>query len=148
MSINFQKKVVAFKNKPFNVEVFESADEVVKVSANRSRTDRSFHDMSNPSEVDRHFTGVDSLDEALEMMRSGYQPTVDKLKSGIKANVSGQGKRVVQRQTSDVGTDVGLEHDRAADIQRQNENDKNDKADDRTRQTTIVLLESALFTGS
>ena len=94
MSINFQKKVVAFKNKPFNVEVFESADEVVRVSAKRSRTDSRFHNMSDPSEVDKNWTGVSSLEEALELMKSGYQPTVDKLKTGIKANVSGQGKRI------------------------------------------------------
>ena len=94
MSINFQKKVHAFNNKPFNVEVFESADEVVKVSASRTRTSYDFHDMTNPSEIDKKWTGVDSLDEALELMRTGYQPTVDKLKTGIKANVQGQGKRI------------------------------------------------------
>ena len=94
MSVNFQKKVAAFKNEKFNVEVFDSANEVVEVSARRTRTSNGFHDMSNPSEVNKKWTGVGSLDEALGLMRSGYQPTVDKLKTGIKANVQGQGKRI------------------------------------------------------
>lgn len=94
MSINFQKKVKAFKNKPINIEVFDSANEVVEVSSRRKMTSSKFHDMSDPSQVDANWTGVSSLNEALEMMRSGYQPTVDKLKVGIKANVQGQGKRI------------------------------------------------------
>ena len=94
MSINFQTRVKAFQNKNFNVEVFDSANEVVEVSSRRSITDRQFNDMSNPSEIDKSWTGVKSLDEALELMRTGYQPTVDKMKTGIKANVQGQGKRI------------------------------------------------------
>lgn len=95
MSVNFQKKVKAFGDRNFNVEVFDSANEVASVSARRKITNASFHDMSNPSEVDQDFTGVHSLDEALELMRSGYQPTVDKLKNGLRgANVQGQGKRI------------------------------------------------------
>lgn len=94
MSINFQKRVAAFKNRPFNVEVFSSANEVVEVSSRRKITSSSFHDMNDPSQVDKSWTGVASLDEALELMKSGYQPTVDKMKTGIKANVQGQGKRI------------------------------------------------------
>ena len=76
MSINFQTKVKAFKNGNFNVEVFDSANEVVEVSSRRTRTSTQFYDMSNPSEIDAGWTGVSSLDEALELMRGGYQPTV------------------------------------------------------------------------
>lgn len=94
MSINFQMNVKAFKNKPFNVEVFDSANEVVEVSARRQMTSSEFHDMTDPSQVDKKWSGVGSLDEALELMRNGYQPTVDKMKTGIKANVQGQGKRI------------------------------------------------------
>ena len=94
MSINFQKKVKAFKNCNVNVEVFTSASEVVDVSSKRSITDHNFNDMSNPSEIDQNFTGVSSLEEALEIMRNGYQPTVEKMKTGIKANIQGQGKRI------------------------------------------------------
>lgn len=95
MSVNFQKKVSAFKNRNFNVEVFESAEEVVKVSKTRTRTSAAFHDMTNPAEIDRSWTGVKSLDEALEIMHNGYQPTVEKLKDGMKqAKVQGQAKRI------------------------------------------------------
>ena len=94
MSINFQTKVKAFKNGNFNVEVFDSANEVVEVSSRRTRTSTQFYDMSNPSEIDAGWTGVSSLDEALELMRGGYQPSDDKMKIGIKANVQGQGKRI------------------------------------------------------
>lgn len=92
--INFQKNVAAFDNKVVNVEMFDSANEVVEVSARRKMTSTRFHNMSDPSEIDQSWTGVASLEEAKELMRSGYQPTVDKLKTGIKANVQGQGKRI------------------------------------------------------
>lgn len=94
MSQNFQMKVKSFNNKNFNVEIFDSANEVVEVSSRRSITNSDFKDISNPRNIDKDWTGVSSLNEALEMMRSGYQPTVDKMKTGIKANVQGQGKRI------------------------------------------------------
>ena len=94
MAVNFQKKVAAFKNRNVNVEVFDSANEVVEVNARRERTSSIFYDMSNPREIDSKWTGVESLDEACNLMRTGYQPTVDKMKTGIKANVQGQGKRI------------------------------------------------------
>lgn len=94
MAINFQAKVKAFDNKEINVEVFNSANEVVEVSSRRSLTSSRFSDMSKPSNIDKGWAGVASLDEACEMMKTGYQPTVDKMKTGIKANVQGQGKRI------------------------------------------------------
>lgn len=94
MSVNFQKKVKALEGCNVNVEIFDSANEVVEVSARRQRTSTYFHDMSNPKEINKEWTGVKSLGEACEMMRTGYQPTVDKMKMNIKANISGQGKRI------------------------------------------------------
>ena len=94
MSVNFQKKVQAFGGGMFNVEVFDSANEVVEVNSRRKMTSTRFYDMSKPSKIDKSWTGVNSLEEACELMRSGYQPTVEKLKTGIKANVQGQGKRI------------------------------------------------------
>lgn len=77
-------------------EMFNSTNEVVETGSRRSVTDRSFHDMRDgklggerPS-----WCGVDSFEEAEQLMRDGYQPTVDKMKAGIKANVQGQGKRI------------------------------------------------------
>lgn len=94
MSKNFQMNVKAFRNARINVEVFDSANEVVESSGRRERTSRSFRDMTDPHEIDKDFTGVSSLADALEIMRTGYQPTVDKMKTGIKANVQGQAKRI------------------------------------------------------
>ena len=94
MAFNFQKKVAAFGNANINVEVFDSANEVAEVSSRRSITNSMFHDISDPREIDKSWTGVASLEEALDLMKTGYQPTVDKMKTGIKANVNGQGKRI------------------------------------------------------
>lgn len=93
MSVNFQKKVAAFKNRPFNVEVFNSANEVVEVSSRRKITDSSFKNMEKKN-IRKSWHGVSSFKEALDLMKTGYQPTVDKMKAGIKANVQGQGKRI------------------------------------------------------
>lgn len=94
MSQNFQKKVAAFNNEIVNVEVFNSANEVVEVSGRRKITNSRFHDMAKPGQVEEYFTGVKSLKEAWGLMRGGYQPTVDKLKTDLKPNLSGQGKRI------------------------------------------------------
>lgn len=90
---NYQKSIKAFNGEPINVEIFDSANEVVSVNKSRKITSACFHDMEN-YDIHEDWHGVDSYDEALELMSTGYQPTVDKLKSGIKANVQGQAKRV------------------------------------------------------
>ena len=92
--------IKSFKTKLFsgNVEIFNSAQEVVEVGRQRNITDSSFHDMHKPDEVDSKFCGgVKTFEEAEELMKTGYQPTVDRMKKGIKANVSGQGKRIAFR---------------------------------------------------
>lgn len=95
MSINTRVTVKAFNNLKANIECFNSAAEVVDTNRRRHITSSQFDDMSNPSEIDRNWTGVKSLKEAEELMRTGYQPTVEKLKSGtMKANLQGQGKRI------------------------------------------------------
>lgn len=88
MAAIIEKKV---KNVKFMVETFAGANEVVEVSRNRKITDSKFDDQRK--RVSPDFTGVQNFDEALELMRTGYQPTVDKLKD-IKVNLQGQGKRV------------------------------------------------------
>ena len=90
----------AFKTNLFsgNVEIFNSAQEVVEVSHTREITDSCFHDMHDKSSIDPDFCGgVNTFEEAEQLMKTGYQPTVDKMKTGIKANVSGQAKRVSYR---------------------------------------------------
>ena len=86
-------KVEAFKNAVINFERFNSAQEVVKASANRKMTSSSFQDMSKSKNIDRSFTSVSSLDEALEIMRTGYQPAVESLKTA-NSGLSGEGKRI------------------------------------------------------
>lgn len=77
-------------------EQYNSAAEVVADCRTRKITDKSFHDM-NDGLLGGHgekWSGVKSYDEALEYLEKGYQPVVDKLKFEIKANLSGQGKRI------------------------------------------------------
>lgn len=90
MSTIIDKKALGMS---YHVEIFSSASEVAEVSSRRTITNSSFDDMSK-AYIDKSWTGVGSLNEALELMRTGYQPTVDKLKAKLKANVAGNGKRI------------------------------------------------------
>lgn len=85
-------KVKTFGNSDFHVEFYDSAYQVVEDCKIRKITSRSFHDMRH-YDIDR-WHGVNSYDDALKLMETGYQPTVDKLKASIKANLSGQAKRI------------------------------------------------------
>lgn len=85
--------VKAFKNSHFNIEVYDSAYQVVKDCETRKITDSSFNNMRKDVD-DKDWYGVASYQEALDLMETGYQPTVDELKKGIKANLSGQAKRI------------------------------------------------------
>lgn len=75
----------------FHIEFFESADEVVRTCTERKITDSLFHDYSK-EELRQRWHGVKTYAEALEMMRTGYQPTVDSMKNIFKAN-AGESKR-------------------------------------------------------
>ena len=89
MSTIFDKKVDGVK---FHVERFASAIEVADVSGQRKITDSSF---DNIPESDRwSWRGCKSWDDALDMMRNGYQPTVEKLKSLLTISAKGNGKRI------------------------------------------------------
>lgn len=90
MSAIIDKKALGMS---YHVEIFSSASEVVEVSSRRTITNSSFDDMSK-AYIDKSWAGVGSLNEALELMRTGYQPTVDELKTKLKANVAGNGKRI------------------------------------------------------
>ena len=81
------------RNVKVNVETYVSADDVLKDNEKRVRTSESFYDMKNKS-MRKGFEGVESYDEAIELFRHGYQPTVDSMKSSLKVNVSGTRKRV------------------------------------------------------
>lgn len=78
-------------------EMFNSANEVVETGSRRNITSSSFSNMRDGS-LGGHSAswcgGVSTFEEAEKMMREGYQPTVDKMKANIKANVQWQGKRI------------------------------------------------------
>lgn len=90
-----EKTVKAFNNQKVFVECYDSADEVVEVSGKRPYRNNFDQDMRKPGEVSKSWHYVDSFEEATELMKTGYQPTVEKLKKGtLKANVQGQAKRI------------------------------------------------------
>lgn len=72
------------------IESFDCADEVVRTCANR----KTRFDRDQQKRRDYDFIGVHSYQEACELMRTGYEPSVEKLKAGIKSSLQGQGKRI------------------------------------------------------
>lgn len=73
-------------------EKYDSANEVVSDCENRKITDRQFEDIKGASSW--KWRGVESYEHAMELMRYGYQPTVDKLKEKLKFSRQGNGKRI------------------------------------------------------
>lgn len=86
-------KVKGFKNNEFHIEMYDSAYQVVEDCKKRKITNSRFENMREEN-ISKDWHGVDSYDEALKLMETGYQPTVEKLKKGIKSNLSGVAKRV------------------------------------------------------
>lgn len=82
-------------NVDFIVESYNSSADVVKDCKIRSITDSKFHNMqSNLGGNSPEWCGVNSYEQALQFLGEGYQPTVEKLKVGIKSNLQGNGKRI------------------------------------------------------
>jgi len=94
MSVIKSKKFVFSTGKKFkaNIEFYNSAQEVVDDCKTRKNTSSSFHDYSKES-VKEDWHGVKTYEEALELLRTGYQPTVDAFKN-VKFKSSGNGKRI------------------------------------------------------
>lgn len=78
-------------NYKFHIERFDSAAEVVEKCRSRKMTSARFDDVKNMSLGSWY--GVDSYDQALEYMRTGYQPTVESMKGVFRANKMGEGTR-------------------------------------------------------
>ncbi len=78
-------------NRKFHIEEFDSAMEVAETCKDRKITDKSFNDAEKVNYGSWY--GVNSYSEALDYMRNGYQPTVEKLRSAFKISKSGQGTR-------------------------------------------------------
>lgn len=94
MSIIQRKKVTTSSHNNYNIhmECFNSAQEVVKTCQERKVTDSNFHNMATHS-IDEDWHQVKSYAEALDLMKTGYQPTVEKMRDVFKTKVSGEGKR-------------------------------------------------------
>ena len=89
------------------VERFESADEMVRVSRNRHITDSSFTDKRKSSNLRSNWDGVETFQEAEELLMYGYQPFVDKLEAKLSLTAHGMGsKRVVEHKV--VGQTVSV----------------------------------------
>ena len=80
----------------FMIESYNSTADVVHDCKPRKITDSEFCDMQDGTlgGHSKSFCGVDSYEQALQFLEEGYQPTVEKLKTGIKANLQGNGKRI------------------------------------------------------
>ena len=77
-------------------ESYNSAADIVADCKKRAITNKCFDNMAdgNLGGQDKKWCGVDSYEQALEYLEKGYQPIVDKLKIAVKANISGQSKRI------------------------------------------------------
>lgn len=80
----------------FVIESYNSTADVVKDCKNRKITSYKFKDMQDGTlgNHSKEWCGVDSYEQALQFLEEGYQPAVEKLKTGIKANLQGNGKRI------------------------------------------------------
>jgi len=76
------------------IESFDNADEVVRVCKSRPLNRAAGFNKDEQEREYPSFTGVKNWNEACELLRTGYQPAVDAMKTGIKANLAGQGKRI------------------------------------------------------
>ena len=85
-------KVSSIKTINIHMEHFESAQEVAKTCATREITNSSFDDI--PKKDFGDWQGVKSYGEALDLLRNGYQPTVDAMNGVFKASKNGEAKRI------------------------------------------------------
>ena len=96
MSVIKEYKLKSANGYKIMCEQYNSAAEVVEDCKTRSITSRNFNNM-NDGKLGGHsknWCGVDSYEQALGFLANGYQPTVDKMKVSIKANLQGNGKRI------------------------------------------------------
>ena len=82
--ITIPKRVGEKPNYKFHIERYDSADEMVANLKTRTNTSTYFYDMPRKVKSDPSWYGVESYEQALEFMRTGYQPTVEKFKGSIK----------------------------------------------------------------
>ncbi len=77
------------------VEYYHSANDVADDAKYRKITDNEFKDYSKKGNIDSHWTGCDSYEQALEYLRTGYEPIVKDLEREYKLNAKGgESKRI------------------------------------------------------
>lgn len=102
MSQIFSRKInVRGKENKVNIEIFGSADELVKTCETRTNTDGRFYDMRSKADSESKWHGA-TYEETMNLLRHGYQPTVESLRGVFNAKVTGEGKRF-KFQNSPVG---------------------------------------------
>lgn len=90
MSVRKEKMVeIDYKRFDTHVEIYNSAEEVVKDCASR-HTRISGYEVTK---ISKDWCGVTSYAEALNLMKDGYQPVVETLSSAIKVTPR-EGKRI------------------------------------------------------
>ena len=85
--------VKSFNNKKVMLESFANVSEVVETCQRRKITDSCFDDKTKGN-YKGEFEGVENYQDALDLLQHGYQPIVERMKGDIKANLSGNGKRI------------------------------------------------------
>ena len=77
-------------------ETYYSTSDIVNDLKKRSITDRNFDNMQDGTlgGNSKSFCGVETYDEAIELLEKGYQPIVKKMKTNISENVRGLSKRI------------------------------------------------------
>lgn len=79
-----KERDIDFGYKKLNVraEIYNSAEEVVKSCKNRPARHRQY--VMDSKEIRKSWHGVGSYQEALDMLKVGYQPTVEELRGELK----------------------------------------------------------------
>lgn len=74
-------------------EIYGSVNEMVDLLKTRPITDTEFYDQQK-KDIDRSWTGVGSYQEALDLLKDGYQPVVKDLKTKLQTNITNDIKRM------------------------------------------------------
>ena len=77
-------------------ETYYNTSDIVEDLKKRSITDSNFDNMQDGTlgGHSKSFCGVETYDEAIELLEKGYQPIVEELKTNINENVRGLSKRI------------------------------------------------------
>lgn len=83
----------------FHVERYDNAEEIADNSKSRPYSCDRFRMEQTSRHLTKERHGVSSYEEALTLLRSGYQPAVDEVKRIMKPNLAGQKKRYTFEQS-------------------------------------------------